>query len=249
MAGRQYSFERNTSETEVAVRLDLDSTDTGSVPVVEVSTGVPFFDHMLHAMGFHGGLGLQVTATGDLLVDAHPRRGGRGHRAGRMPVPGDGSGLTAHTRFGACGGTDGRCPGGSDRRRGRPLPTAGSTPAFPQERAGDFDVWLLREFFTALAGRARINVHASVRYGDNSHHMAEALCKALGRALGQAFRTAAGREPRLPPRAGSSRSGRRASNTARMRRTPPDDDCSLTIRNAPSSPVRLACGPPHTSWE
>ncbi len=194
MGGRHYSFERNTRETEVAVRLDLDSTDTGSVPVVDVSTGVPFFDHMLHAMGFHGGLGLQVTATGDLQVDAHHvvedvgivlgeclframDQGAPLTRFGHAVVPMDDAlaevtvdaGGRSHCRFDA---------------------------AFPQERAGDFDVWLLREFFTALAGRARINVHAAVRYGDNSHHMAEALCKALGRALGQAFRAAAGREPR-----------------------------------------------------
>lgn len=194
MAGRQYSFERTTKETDVAVRLDLDPADAGSVPIVEVSAGVPFFDHMLHAMAFHGGLGLQVTASGDVEVDAHHvvedvgivvgeclframNHGAPLARFGHAVVPMDDAlaevtvdaGGRSYCRFDA---------------------------AFPQDRAGDFDVWLLREFFTALAGRARINVHATVRYGENSHHMAEALCKALGRALGQAFRAAPGREPR-----------------------------------------------------
>jgi imidazoleglycerol-phosphate dehydratase len=194
MAGRQTALERRTKETEVAVRLDLDPVDDGSVPIVDVSTGVPFFDHMLHAMAFHGGIGLQVSASGDLEVDAHHvvedvgivlgeclfqamEQGGPLVRFGHAVVPMDDAlaevtvdaGGRSYCRFDA---------------------------AFPQDRAGEFDVWLLREFYTALAGRARINVHAAARYGDNSHHMAEALCKALGRALGQAFRTAPGREPR-----------------------------------------------------
>jgi len=58
---------------------------------------------------------------------------------------------------------------------------------FPQERVGSFPVALVREFLGALANRAGINVHARVRYGDNSHHMAEALFKALGVALGRAY--------------------------------------------------------------
>ena len=194
MTGRQISLERTTKETEVAVRLDLDPVDEGSAPTVDVSTGVPFFDHMLHAMAFHGGFGLQVTASGDLDVDAHHvvedvgivlgeclfgliKQNGPLARFGHAVVPMDDAlaevtvdaGGRSYCRFDA---------------------------AFPQDRAGDFDVWLLREFFTSLAVRARINVHAAVRYGENSHHMAEALCKALGRAFGQAFRAAPGWEPR-----------------------------------------------------
>lgn len=194
IAGRQTSFERKTRETEVAVRLDLDPVDGGSAPVVEVSTGVPFFDHMLHAMGFHGGIGLQVSASGDLEVDAHHvvedvgivvgeclframQQGCPLARFGHAVIPMD----DALAEVTVDAGGRGYCRFDA---------------SFPQDRAGDFDVWLLREFFTALAGRARINVHAAVRYGDNSHHMAEALCKALGRALGQAFRAAPGWEPR-----------------------------------------------------
>lgn len=194
MAGRRTAFERKTKETDVAARIDLDPADRGTAPVVEVSTGVPFFDHMLHALGFHGGIGLQITASGDLQVDAHHvvedvgivmgeclwramEQCGPLARFGHAVIPMD----DALAEVTVDAGGRGYCRFDAD---------------FPQDRAGDFDVWLLREFVTALAGRARINVHASVRYGGNSHHMAEALCKALGRALGQAFRAAPGKEPR-----------------------------------------------------
>jgi imidazoleglycerol-phosphate dehydratase len=59
--------------------------------------------------------------------------------------------------------------------------------SFPQSHAGDFDLALLREFMVALSGRARISLHGTVRYGENSHHMAESLFKALGKAIGQAY--------------------------------------------------------------
>ena len=58
---------------------------------------------------------------------------------------------------------------------------------YPQERAGNFDLSLIREFLLALSTRGGMNIHADCRYGENSHHMAEALFKALGKALGQAF--------------------------------------------------------------
>ena len=193
MAGRQIALERKTKETEVAIRLDLDPTKGGGGLAVSVSTGVPFFDHMLHSMSFHGGFSLQVTASGDLDVDAHHvvedvgivlgdclfeaiQENSLLGRFGHAVVPMDDAlaevtvdaGGRSYCRFDAI---------------------------FPQDRVGDFDVWLLREFFTALAVRARINVHAAVRYGENSHHIAEALCKALGRALGQAFQESPGQAP------------------------------------------------------
>ncbi|MBT3273917.1 MAG: imidazoleglycerol-phosphate dehydratase HisB, partial [Spirochaetales bacterium] len=58
---------------------------------------------------------------------------------------------------------------------------------YPQNRSGDFDMWLIREFLLALANRGGLNLHASCRYGENSHHMAEALFKALGIALRESF--------------------------------------------------------------
>jgi len=66
-------------------------------------------------------------------------------------------------------------------------PTLGWRPRFPQARAGSFDLWLLREFFLALANQARISIHVDTRGAENSHHAAEAVFKALGRALAQAY--------------------------------------------------------------
>jgi len=194
MANRKTSFERKTKETNVFANIDLGSVDSHGSAVVKANTGVPFFDHMLQAMGFHGGIGIEVRASGDLEVDAHHvvedvgivigeclframDQGESLQRFGHAVIPMDDAlaevtvdaGGRAFCRFDA---------------------------AFPQDRVGDFDIWLLREFVTALATRARVNIHATVRYGSNSHHMSEALCKALGRALGEAFRSAPGRTPR-----------------------------------------------------
>jgi len=191
MADRKTVYERTTKETQVEVRLDLAPTDDHGVPVVEVVTGVPFFDHMLHAMSFHGGIGLQVTASGDLGVDAHHVVEDVGIVLGECL-------FQAMERFGPLA-RFGHSVISMDDALAEVTVDAGGRAfcrfdvAFPQDRVGDFDVWLLREFVRALAGRARINIHAAVRYGSNSHHMAEALCKALGRALGQAFRQDPGR--------------------------------------------------------
>lgn len=194
MANRKTSFERKTKETEVAVQVELCSKDDGLAPVVKAKTGVPFFDHMLQAMGFHGGISLQVRASGDLDVDAHHvvedvgivigeclfrvmDQGGPLNRFGHAVIPMDDA--LAEVTVDAGGRAFCRFDG-----------------LFPQERVGDFDVWLLREFVTALASRARVNIHVAVRYGSNSHHMAEALCKALGCALGEAFQLASGKTNR-----------------------------------------------------
>ena len=152
MAGRQIALERKTKETEVAIRLDLDPTKGGGGLAVSVSTGVPFFDHMLHSMSFHGGFSLQVTASGDLDVDAHHvvedvgivlgdclfeaiQENSLLSRFGHAVVPMDDAlaevtvdaGGRSYCRFDAI---------------------------FPQDRVGDFDVWLLREGKLSAAGPA-----------------------------------------------------------------------------------------------
>ena len=66
-------------------------------------------------------------------------------------------------------------------------PTLGYRPRFPQARAGSFDLWLLREFFLALTNQARISIHVDTRGAENSHHAAEAVFKALGKTLAQAY--------------------------------------------------------------
>jgi imidazoleglycerol-phosphate dehydratase len=139
-------------------------------------------------LAFHGGLHLAVKASGDLDVDAHHvvedigivlgsalaqtvERHGPVARFGWSLIPMDEA--LAEVAVDVCG-----------------RPTAVLGLAFPQPVVGTFQVALLREFFIGLATSAAISLHVSVRYGENSHHMAEAAFKALGKALSMAYRAA-----------------------------------------------------------
>jgi imidazoleglycerol-phosphate dehydratase len=177
---RRIETSRKTKETDVAVVLDLSGPGD-----IQVDTGLPFFDHLLMSMAFHGGFGLSVKARGDVEVDAHHLVEDTGlvigsaladilqrcqpvARFGHAVIPMDEA--LAEVAVDVCG-----------------RPTLGYRPRFPQARAGSFDLWLLREFFLALADQARISIHVDTRGAENSHHAAEAVFKALGRALAQAY--------------------------------------------------------------
>ena len=177
---RRIESKRTTKETDVAVGLDISGPAD-----IRVDTGLPFFDHLLTSMAFHGGFGLTVKARGDVQVDAHhlvedtglvlgtaladiQRRCQPVARFGHAVIPMDEA--LAEVAVDVCG-----------------RPTLGYRPRFPQARAGSFDLWLLREFFLALVDQARISVHVDTRGAENSHHVAEAMFKALGRALAEAY--------------------------------------------------------------
>jgi imidazoleglycerol-phosphate dehydratase len=174
------STERNTKETKIAITVDFSDGAARNV-----DTGIPFFDHLLQAMAFHGGFGLEIKATGDLQVDPHHcvedvgivlgdalremlASAGAVERYGHSVIPMDDS--LSEVTIDVC-----------------ERPYLMYSADYPQPRCGDFDVSLIREFLLGLANRARINLHASCRYGENSHHMAEALFKALGRAIKTAY--------------------------------------------------------------
>jgi imidazoleglycerol-phosphate dehydratase len=174
------SLARKTRETEISMTLRPDAAGE-----IAIATGVPFFDHMLHSMAFHGGMTLSVQASGDLAVDPHHlvedvglvlgmllaewvEANGPVERFGSASVPMDEA--LARVVVDVCG---------------RPTPVLKAD--FPQPRAGAFDLALVREFWAALAGRAGISLHGIVEYGENAHHMVEALFKALGMALGRAY--------------------------------------------------------------
>jgi imidazoleglycerol-phosphate dehydratase len=154
-----------------------------------VDTGVPFFDHLLRALAFHGRLGLSIKGQGDLEVDEHHLVEDTGLALGEVfarlleqgPVERFGHAVApmdealAEVAVDVCG-----------------RPTLVFSGEFPQARVGSFEAALLREFLTALASRARIALHASLRCGANSHHLAEALFKALGLALRRAYAPASG---------------------------------------------------------
>jgi imidazoleglycerol-phosphate dehydratase len=179
------TIERKTKETQITLTLDLDRHEAP-----KIATGVPFFDHMLTAFAFHGGFFLELGARGDVEVDPHhlvedtglvlgdafkkaqEARGGV-VRYGHSVIPMDEA--LSEVTVDACG-------------RSYWVYTAD----FPQSHAGTFDLSLIREFVIAFANRAQVNLHAHCRYGANGHHMAEALFKALGKALAQAYAPRAG---------------------------------------------------------
>ncbi len=185
MAKRTAQIKRRTRETDIAISLNLDGTGK-----VKVATGVGFFDHMLNHIGRHGLFDLTVHARGDLHVDAHhtvedvaicfgqalreavgDKRGIR--RFGFFAVPMDESLAQVAVDLSGRAAFVYRV-----RYRGGKI--------------GDFDIELVQEFLNALAQNAQMNLHVVVPYGTNNHHIAEAIFKALGKALRQAVE----RDPR-----------------------------------------------------
>ena len=180
MSSRLVQITRTTRETDISLTLDPEGSVEGGI-----HTGLPFFDHMLTAMSFHGRLGLAVAAKGDIDVDPHHvvedvglvlgqafsgvlEKTGHAARFGHAVIPMDEA--LAEAAVDVCG-----------------RPTLSLHAAFAHVWAGTFDLSLLREFFAGLASAARISLHIEVRRGENNHHMAEAAFKALGRALAEAY--------------------------------------------------------------
>ena len=177
---------RNTKETKIALRLNLDGKGKS-----DISTGIPFFDHMLDLVTRHGGFDLALKATGDLDVDQHHtvedvgialgdavnaalgnRRGIL--RAGYFLMPMDETLAASAVDFG-----------------GRPFCVVKAR--FSAARVGGFHTELVEDFFQGFAQSARANVHLRVLYGRSTHHQVEALFKAFARAL----RFAVARDRRL----------------------------------------------------
>jgi imidazoleglycerol-phosphate dehydratase len=183
---RRATIRRRTSETEIALWMNLDGRGKA-----DVSTGIPFLDHMLDLVARHGGLDLKLKATGDLDVDQHhtvedvgialgealvsalgDKRGI--NRAGYFLMPMDETLAVAAIDFG-----------------GRPHCVMKAR--FSAARVGEFQTELVEDFFQGFAQAARANVHLRVLYGRSTHHQVEALFKAFARAL----RFAVSRDRRL----------------------------------------------------
>ena len=175
-APRTASVRRTTGETDVAITLGIDGSGT-----CDIETGVPFFDHMLTALGRHAAFDLKVEVVGDTEVDAHHTVEDTGIVLGRAIAQalGDKRGIT---RF-----ADVTVPldealvqavvdlsGRGQAWCALPLPT---------ERVGSFDTELAVEFFYAFAREARLTLHVRELAGQNSHHIIEAAFKAVARAL------------------------------------------------------------------
>ena len=176
MATRTAEIKRDTKETQIRVKLDLDGNG-----VSKLATGVPFLDHMLDQVARHGVFDLEIEAHGDLHIDAHHTVEDIGITLGQAFVK-------------ALGAKDGI------RRYGHayvPLDEALSRVVvdlsgraglslkidFVRARIGEFDVDLVHEFFQGFANHALVTLHVDNLKGDNAHHQAETVFKAFGRAL------------------------------------------------------------------
>ncbi len=175
---------RSTKETRIELSLDLDGAGT-----TDVSTGLPFFDHMLDQLGRHGGLGLSVQAQGDLAVDAHHTVEDTGIVLGEAfrEALGDKAGVR---RF-ACITVplDEAAVEVVLDLSGRPY--LHYDVDFPGEKIlGDppFDPQLAEEFWRAFATAAGITLHIVLRRGRNTHHIVEASFKGAARAIRDAVR-------------------------------------------------------------
>jgi imidazoleglycerol-phosphate dehydratase len=179
MYERTASVERTTRETSVRVTIDLSGGD------VSVSTGVPFFDHMLDQLGRHARIGLDISSTGDLEVDAHHTVEDTGLAVGEALAKslGDKRGIR---RYG-----DALVPMEESLAQvaldisGRPLLVYNA--GIPAENIGAFDVGLTEEFLMAMVRSAGLTLHVRLLEGKNAHHAVEAIFKAVARALGDAI--------------------------------------------------------------
>lgn len=178
--GRNAEISRTTKETDITVKLNLDGGD------VEINTGIGFLDHMLTALGVHGGFGLKVLCKGDLYVDGHHTAEDVGITLGQAfaKALGDKSGIM---RFGSAfipmDESLGFCSLDISAR-----PFLVFNAEFDNERVGEFDTCLTEEFMRAFAFNAGITLHLRTEYGTNDHHKIEALFKALAYALKAATR-------------------------------------------------------------
>ncbi|MGH2988728.1 MAG: imidazoleglycerol-phosphate dehydratase HisB [Solirubrobacterales bacterium] len=191
---RTAEIKRGTSETEIALSIDLDGGE------IAVSSGVGFLDHMLELLARHGRLGLTLEASGDLDTGAHHTTEDVGIALGQAidAALGDRAGIRRYgyiavpmdEALGIC----------AIDISGRPLCLFEAD--LPPVSIAGFDTELTEEFFRAVATNAKLTLHLGTRYGSNAHHMIEACFKAFARALRQAVEIDPG-ESRVPSTKGT----------------------------------------------
>lgn len=172
-------IERKTAETDIQIHLNIDGKGDRTV-----STGIPFFDHMLSLFAAHGFFDLHVTARGDIDIDYHHTVEDVGLCLGDAfdTALGDRKGIK---RYGhAVVPMDETLAEVTIDLSKRPF-WRFNTPE-KLEYAGNFNLSLTKEFLRAFATRCGMNLHVNVFYGDNDHHVMEAIFKALGRSLDDA---------------------------------------------------------------
>ncbi|MEY3457193.1 MAG: Imidazoleglycerol-phosphate dehydratase, partial [Planctomycetota bacterium] len=192
---RQASISRTTAETSIQLQLELDGTGQS-----QISTGVGFLDHMLTLLARHALVDLRVEATGDLHVDQHHTVEDVGICLGRclQQALGDKRGIHRYGHF--------TLPM-EETLVTTAVDLSGRVAfiwkvAFPTEKIGNFDTELVQEFWTAVASNALMNLHVILHHGTNSHHISEAIFKALARSLRMAC-TIDPRQPGIPSSKGT----------------------------------------------
>ena len=173
---RTAEVKRDTRETQIRVKLNLDGSGAG-----ELDTGVPFLDHMLDQVARHGAFDLEISAKGDLHIDAHHTVEDIGITLGQAfaQALGDKQGIRRY----------GHAYVPLDEALSRVVVDLSGRPGlefkidFVRARIGEFDVDLVHEFFQGFINHAQVTLHVDNLKGDNAHHQAETAFKAFGRAL------------------------------------------------------------------
>ncbi|HEX7810543.1 MAG TPA: imidazoleglycerol-phosphate dehydratase HisB [Burkholderiales bacterium] len=173
---RQAQVNRNTLETQIEVRLNLDGTGKSAL-----ATGVGFFDHMLDQVARHGMLDLEIKAKGDLHIDAHHTVEDVGITLGQALAQaiGDKKGVRRY----------GHAYVPLDEALSRVVIDLSGRPGleyavdYARGLVGDFDIDLVYEFFQGFVNHAQVTLHIDNLKGRNAHHQAETIFKAFGRAL------------------------------------------------------------------
>jgi imidazoleglycerol-phosphate dehydratase len=180
MAPRTATVQRNTLETKIEIRVDLDGSGKGTF-----HTGVEFLDHMLDQVARHGLIDVDINAKGDLHIDAHHTVEDIGITLGQAfaQAVGDKKGIRRY----------GHAYVPLDEALSRVVVDFSGRPGlefhvdFPRARIGEFDVDLFREFFQGFVNHAQVTLHVDNLRGRNAHHIAETVFKAFGRALRMAL--------------------------------------------------------------
>ncbi len=176
---REVEIKRETLETSIKLYLNLDGTGS-----YKINTSVPFLDHMLTLFAVHGAFDLTIDAIGDIDIDDHHTVEDIGIVLGTAfnKVLDDKKGIARYGNY--------AIP--MDEALAQVVLDFSNRPYLvfnvdlPTEKIGRFDTELLEEFMRALAVNAGMTLHINVPYGNNSHHIAEAIFKALGHAISQA---------------------------------------------------------------
>jgi imidazoleglycerol-phosphate dehydratase len=191
MSVRVATVERNTKETQITGRVDLDGTGLG-----KIATGIGFLDHMLEQLAKHSLIDLQLKAKGDLHIDFHHTTEDTGYVDGEAvsKALGDRAGIARY----------GHAMIPMDETLTRVSLDASNRPylvwkvMFTRPKLGEMDTELFKEWFQAFAQSAGVTLHVENLYGENNHHIVESCFKGLARALRQAVEIDPRRQGAVP---------------------------------------------------